>query len=248
MVAKISANKRGKKSVRDVLRSRLGKYLALFLFSAWMFVLGVLVGRGTAPVRFDVGNLDAELAALKAKDQQQQMARVKIDPKAAGSKTDLEFYEELKKSQKHPELKARQPVEKPKPAPKKPPPKVVKKRPDEPAVKKTSKPAKTGSDKKTKKSTASAAVKKAPAADAKNEPGGLTVQAASLKDPQDADDLVSRLKNKGYPAYRTIAVVPEQGIWFRVRVGRFDSREDADDTLKRLKKDGFDPFLVNRKE
>ena len=236
--------KKNRQSIKQILKSRIGKYLAVFLISAWMFVLGVLVGRGTAPVRFDLGSLDAELASLKAEEQRRQLARVKIDPQKAGSKTDFEFYEELKKSQKQPELKDRKPVEKPKSTPDKPPLKVVKKSTDKAAVNKPVKPSKSEAAKKIKKSTATKKAQKAPAAPNDNQTGSLTVQAASLKDPQDADDLVDRLKKKGYPAYKTIAVVPEQGIWFRVRVGWYNSREEADGTLQRLKKDGFDPFLI----
>ena len=245
-MAQKSDKKQGSKSLGDVIKGRLGRYLALFLISAWMFVLGVLVGRGTAPVHFELGSLDAELAALKAREQQQQMSRVKIDPKAADPKTDLEFYEELKKSKNHPELKARPPTLKPQPKSEKPSLRVVKKSSQKTAAKKNSEPAKTDAVKKEKKPAASGTAEKVPATGPESKPDGLTVQAASLKDPQDADELVSRLKKKGYPAYKTIAVVPEQGIWFRVRVGRFGSREEAGDTLKRLKKDGFDPFLVNR--
>jgi cell division protein FtsN len=234
------ANKR-KSSLKEMLKSRIGRYLGLFFIAAWMFVLGVLVGRGTAPVRFDLNRLDTELAELKAEEQQQQMARVKIDPQAGDPQADLEFYEELKKTPKHPELSARRPPAKPKPEPKKPAPEAVKKSPEKPAVKKTAKPSETAAEQK--KPAARAAAEKATATQSTSV--SLTVQAASLKDPQDADDLVSRLKKKGYPAYKTIAVVPQQGIWFRVRVGRFDSREEADGTLQRLKKDGFDPFLVN---
>jgi cell division septation protein DedD len=247
-VALKKVKKQGKKSLREMLKSRLGRFLALFLISAWMFVLGVLVGRGTAPVRFEISELDNELAVLKANEQQQQMARVKIDPKAADPKADLEFYEELKKSQKHPELKARQPVKKPKPKSKTPAPEKAQKPADKPSVKQTAKPKTTTAVKNTNKPAATTAAGKEPEAGTPGKSDGLTVQAASLKDPKDADDLVSRLKKKGYPAYKTIAVVPEQGIWFRVRVGRFGSREEANDTLRRLKKDGFDPFLVNRKD
>ena len=242
-MAQTDDKKQGRRSLREVLKSRLGRYLVLFVVSAWMFVLGVLVGRGTAPVRFDLGSLDAELAELKANEQQQQMARVKIDAKAVDPKTDLEFYEELKKTQKPPVPKDRQPAEKPKPEPDKPPPKVVKKTTQQPAAPKVS--SDEGNRKKSPAAGSNAA-KKTPAAQPEDESGGLTIQAASLREPQDADDLVDRLKKKGYPAYKTIAVVPQQGIWFRVRVGRFGSREDAADTLRQLKKDGFDPFLVNR--
>jgi cell division protein FtsN len=74
----------------------------------------------------------------------------------------------------------------------------------------------------------------------------LTIQAASLKEMQDADNLVAKLKSRGYSAYKVIGIVPEKGIWFRVRIGEYRSSEDAADTLARLKKDGFEPILVNK--
>ncbi len=232
-----SNKKRGGKSLKDFLRTRLGRYLSILLISAWMFVLGVLVGRQTAPIRFDLGGLDAELATLQEKEQQQQKARMKIDPQTADPKTDLEFYEELKKSRQRPESQVRQPAPKPKAAGKSSP-EAVKKPPVKPAP---------ADSQRTRKAPA-AATQSGPAADTESESVSLTVQAASLKNPEDADKLVSRLKKNGYPAYKTIAVVAEKGIWFRVRVGWFSSREEADRTLKQLKKDGFDPFIVSSAE
>ena len=44
----------------------------IFFVSAWMFVLGVLVGRGTAPVHFDIESLQKELAALKEAVQKKE--------------------------------------------------------------------------------------------------------------------------------------------------------------------------------
>ncbi|MFY9705593.1 MAG: SPOR domain-containing protein, partial [Desulfobacterales bacterium] len=75
-------------------------------------------------------------------------------------------------------------------------------------------------------------------------PGTVTIQAASLKDLAEADAMVKKLKNRGYPAYKTIAVVPGKGIWFRIRVGRYSSRESAGDVVGKLKKEGFRPILV----
>ncbi len=42
----------------------------LFLISGWMFVLGVLVGRGTAPVNFDIQALQKELLGIERIDGQ----------------------------------------------------------------------------------------------------------------------------------------------------------------------------------
>ena len=42
----------------------------IFFVSIWMFILGVFVGRGTAPVQFDIEELQKELAALKGPFEQ----------------------------------------------------------------------------------------------------------------------------------------------------------------------------------
>jgi cell division septation protein DedD len=212
-------NKKKQTSLYDrLLKGRVGQYLTILFIAAWMFVLGVLVGRGTAPVKFDIEKLSKELAQLKKADMQKQMARVKIDSDAFQSKTDLAFYEELKKTKKIPETKTHTDKSGKKPQP------VARKAPEKKISKSKSIP------------------KTAPAATDKN----LTIQAASLRDRQEAQELVDKLKKKGYPAYKTIGNVPEKGVWFRVRVGQYSSREESAGTMKRLKKDGYDPFLVTR--
>jgi cell division septation protein DedD len=74
----------------------------------------------------------------------------------------------------------------------------------------------------------------------------FTIQVASLKDSKIADKMVVRLKKGGYSAYRSIGKVPGKGIWYRVRVGSFNSRTEAGPTLKRLKKDKIDGIIVQR--
>ena len=53
------------KATASKRRIAWGRYLLVFFVAAWMFVLGVLVGRGTAPVHFDTQALQEELAALR---------------------------------------------------------------------------------------------------------------------------------------------------------------------------------------
>jgi len=225
-------NKMKQASLYDrLLKGRIGKYLTILFVSVWMFVLGVFVGRGTAPVKFDIEKLSKELAQLKKADMQKQMARVKIDSDAFQSKTDLEFYEELKKTKKIPETRTHSDKSGGNATSGKKPQQVQKKAPE--------------NNKSTSKSTRKippAAASKSTATIEKN----LTIQAASLKDRQEAQELVDKLKKKGYPAYKTIGMVPEKGVWFRVRVGQYGSREEAVGTIKRLEKDGYDPFLVTR--
>ena len=78
---------------------RLGlRILGLFVLSAWMFGLGVWVGRGTAPLRFDIAKLETELAEMTARLLQEEQQRTTIAQEAAGDWANLDFYEALKKS------------------------------------------------------------------------------------------------------------------------------------------------------
>ena len=76
--------------------------------------------------------------------------------------------------------------------------------------------------------------------------GKFTIQVSSLKDSGVADKLVSRLKKGGFPAYRSIGKIPGKGIWYRVRVGYFNSRSEAGPTIKQLKKEKIDGIIVQR--
>ena len=66
--------------------------------SVWMFVLGIFVGRGTAPVKFDIENLQKELAALKQAVIKEGQEQLKIGQDPASAKMELGFYEALKKT------------------------------------------------------------------------------------------------------------------------------------------------------
>ena len=224
-----------------------GRYGAIVLIAAWMFGLGVLVGRGTAPVKFDIQKLTRELENLIAADVKKQLEPVELETAETKTKTELEFYEELKKSgpvapDPPPRNSSRQPKENP-------PPDTVSREKDSPPFEQKVPAATTASKKSvTKPVRQSEGENQRPANAAADRPldntGNVTIQAASLKDLSEADAMVKRLKDRGYPAYKTIAVVPGKGIWFRIRVGRYNSRESAGDVVGKLKKEGFHPILV----
>jgi len=71
-------------------------------------------------------------------------------------------------------------------------------------------------------------------AEAKTNGKDWNVQANSYPDAKSAKDLVDRLKNKGYNAFVTEANVKGK-VWYRVRIGRFGSREEAEKTVAALK-------------
>ena len=213
-------------------RKHIAMWLLILLFvAAWMFALGIFVGRKSVPVAFDIDKFQKELAGLKQADIEKQRRHAKIDSDAANGKINFDYYDKLKDSKN---------INKRKPAPVKPKTKPL----PEKTIKITKKKVVKTQTAKTSKMPQKKKVIK-PERKKKGEKT-LTIQTASLKDSNDADRMVAELKKKGYEAYKAMAVVPDKGIWFRVKVGYYENSAEAADTLKRLKKDGLDAFLVNR--
>ncbi len=56
--------------------------------------------------------------------------------------------------------------------------------------------------------------------------GKYTVQVSAFRDKKQADEIVSRLADGGYPAF--VETIPMKGIdWYTVRIGRYPSLKDA---------------------
>jgi len=64
-------------------------------------------------------------------------------------------------------------------------------------------------------------------ASAKAAPREYAVQIAAVRSPQVADDMRSGLRVQGLEAYWVKAVLPEHGMFYRVRLGKFPSIETA---------------------
>ncbi|MCK4620040.1 MAG: SPOR domain-containing protein [Desulfobacterales bacterium] len=199
-------------------------FLIIFV-SAWMFVLGVLVGRDTAPVKFDIEKLQKELVALKETVIKKEQKLFKIDSDGVRNKTDFGFYEALKETKKDKNNGAG----------------ISKKQ----QTKHLSEN-KTVTVKKRVFSDKSKIINKDKQKNLTKTDKKLTIQVASFKDSKDADEMVAKLKKKGYPAYRTSSNIPEKGIWHRVRIGFFKDKAEAGSTLNKLKKEKYGPILVNR--
>lgn len=216
-----------------------GRYLLVFFVAAWMFVLGVLVGRGTAPVHFDTRALQKELAAMR--DAMMKKDREVLEKAIRGEdqKAPLEFYEALKKDGPDTAM----PIGVAKTTPK-----VAAKPEGSPKVFKIKH--KSRSAVMAKKNTSTAPKKvadppsAAPAAVANS--GNLTLQVAALKDATAAGRIVANLKKDGYSAYLSRIVIPEKGLWFRVRVGSYSGREQAAADMARLVRDQRTPILVKK--
>lgn len=216
-------------------QNRQGRVLRMGIFffvCAWMFVLGIFVGRGTAPVQFDIEKLQKDLAALKEAVIKEERFRFKIDSQAGKHKTNMSFYEKLKEPQDGAPIDSERQAEKPESKP-------------EPKVKG---PASESQPEEIKDKLDAAEPSRNDAAAAVSAEGGiekrLTVQVASVKDTVVADRMVVQLRDKRYPAYKSMADIPGKGTWYRVRIGSFQNKADAQSTLDRLKKDQVTAILV----
>jgi len=72
-----------------------------------------------------------------------------------------------------------------------------------------------------------------------------TIQVASSKDVKAADQVLSLLKGKGYPAYLT-KVELSGSTWYRIQAGDFESKHETIETLSRLQQDKFDGIIVKK--
>jgi DedD protein len=224
-----------------------GWFFLIFFLCAWMFILGILVGRGTAPVKFDIAALEKKLEA-STEDPPGRQAKMPAqkDAVTVKDKTKLDFYEALKENREDTKDSV---LHKPKVVERKVEETVEKTVPQKP------RPGKTESQNKVPQESKTAAVpqkneskqaKEKDAAVAKTNAAGpiYTIQAASYKDAKDADRLAQKLKKAGYPAYRAIGKIPGKGIWFRVRIGEYRSKSEAQRIMNKLKKDGLKSILV----
>jgi cell division septation protein DedD len=219
----------------------------IFLLCAWMFVVGVLVGRGTAPLGFKVDGIHSKLEITGRNLQDRPEGPAAGESDLARDKSKLDFYEALPEDREDTKIEEKKSgrvvSKKVEPAPaKKPlettPKKSTKKSAPEKQSGKTAKPAKKESTKKKTKQTIAA--KKPSAVSGK----GYTVQVAAFKNEKDANNMVKKLNASGYDAYRTLTKIKGKGIWFRVRVGKYRSRAEARSTENKLKKSGMKPMIV----
>jgi len=230
--------------------SRRGVYGSVALFLAactWTFFLGVLVGRGTAPVRFDMEKLGQDLQALREQVQDQQARQLEHYSEAVESKSGLDFYEELKASKENlaidPDLTRSPPQPTIDTAPVEPEGADAAVAPDDIPIKRRL----PGLQPKSNVAARKPSPEKKTTTAAPNVPeGAFTLQVASLRDAKMADEMVSRLRREGYQAVQSGVMIPGKGRWYRVQVGRFSDRQAANATIRALESKGLKPILVSR--
>jgi cell division protein FtsN len=74
------------------------------------------------------------------------------------------------------------------------------------------------------------------------------LQAGAFQNAPDADNLKARLALLGIEASIETTVLPEKGIWHRVRIGPYASIEELNRTRDTLKQNGLQTTLVKARE
>jgi cell division protein FtsN len=228
-------------------------YIVLFFIVIWMFILGILVGRGNSPVEFDTRKFQKKLAKIAGKYETE---------KNSAKETDIQFYEALKRPmpQANDMTVDKNSVNNALDDPTKGEnnsntEKIENKTESKKNISlKVSQKSLTKSKYSTLMKAKSTAEHNKPAESSKSElkpkriskekkEGKLTIQIAAFKDVKGADEKISILKAKGYSAYKTLGNVQDQ-TWHRVRVGRFSTTEVARTYLRKLKKDNINGIII----
>lgn len=202
-----------------------GRYLLLLGIGAWMFILGILVGRGTAPVKFDIPAIQEEIAALRESMIKKERDEILADLKE-GEKNFPGFYEDLKKNGPDTTVGGTR----------------VQPRAEREQI--TRSPHKTRATLMAKKKMAIKLPSPASASGMAAIKGGLTIQLEALKDRKTAQQNVAKLKKAGYPAYLSTYTDAKKRRWFRVRVGHYKNKKQAATDLRRLTRDHKKIILV----
>jgi cell division septation protein DedD len=194
----------------------------LFFLLAWIFVLGILVGRGFLP--------DLKIKISKLEDMINHDRPKRLDSqKKADADLELSFYEKLSNKQIEEKKEA---APKKRETPQKAPPKKEIVRPER---EKDQRPA--------------GDLKKLPEESPKSSPSELeyTIQLASLGDRNKAKALIKDLIDRGYPAY-FYEVRVKGKYYYRVRCGKFANRKEAGKYAGKLEREAGIKGFVSRLE
>ncbi len=228
-------------------------YLTLFFIIAWMFILGIFVGRGSAPVKFDTRKFQKKLANIAGEYEENHKN---------SEETDIKFYEALQKpmpeaknfsnNQGSQEIVSDKSANEEKEFVAGPTNSETK---TQIAFKQSQKSLTKGKYSASKSNKATYELKETvkpgkPASTPKRKvdkkaKGKYTIQIAAFQDISGAIQKISSLKAKGYKGYKTKGKVQDQ-IWHRVRVGHFSDTEVARKYLRKLKQDNINGIIIKQ--
>lgn len=195
-----------------------------------VFALGIVVGKKLATEDQATTSAPDLLSALD-----QKAAKIETMKKDAS----LTFQEELTKKQA-PIVEANEPIIPPKPelpvvVAKAEPPKPPEPKP-EPVVKAEAVPTRINEDAGALREAIAKTATKAPPPETSPD-GAFTLQLSAFQDKAEADRFAANLRDKGYAPFIVEADLKAKGIWYRVRMGRFPSKDAAGRYLADFKRE-----------
>ena len=72
----------------------------------------------------------------------------------------------------------------------------------------------------------------------------FTIQVSAFQTQEEAEAYKKSLNRKGYHPYVVAAEIPGKGIWYRVRVGRFENKDAAAEAKAELALANIPSFIV----
>jgi cell division protein FtsN len=75
-------------------------------------------------------------------------------------------------------------------------------------------------------------------------PGEFTVQVSAFQTSEEAEAYKASLTRKGYNPYVIPAEIAGKGIWYRVRVGRYETKTRANEAKAQLALVNIPSFVV----
>ncbi len=206
------------------------------IISIWMFVFGILVGRGTVSSQFNFENTKKDLYA-QAEEADRTSKKSSIIEKPV-EKTIADPSQKSKKTDQRPSSAGTHFTQQSSPKPLKK--KRLAKLPQKNRQKKKAMPPKTIA----RKTPPPTHLPSAKHTQKPNVHTYQTIQVSSMRNLADAKRMVARLRKKGYPAYLASAIVPGKGMTHRVRIGPYKNEEKVKDTLNQLKKQGIKGLIL----
>jgi cell division septation protein DedD len=209
----------------------------VFFVLAWIFVLGILVGRGFLPgpvtALSDLKNQLGVLPHKVGRDEPQQELEA---TKKSDSEPKLGFYDNLSSKKVEPLKEATAPRHAGR---------ANSSRQLSPTREST------GAQKATAQNRAGTSsvsrLQKEETREPQASKGKYTVQLASLEDKNKAEKFIGDLVQRGYPAYFYEAKVKGKS-YYRVRCGQFPSRKTAEDYASKLRREAGLKGFVSRIE
>jgi len=225
-------------------------FMATTVVAVVIFLCGVMVGRGVraeaaSETEAQVADLSTQPATPPSADVNPASPQPKIDtstPPPQPVNDELSYYSRLEKQGTPAETLKAPGGARPASEPAAPAEKPTAPAPAAPNVTTAAAPTRPASTAPNQKANPSPAATESVAAS--NDPSGFAVQVAALGSKADAAALAQRLTGKGYDAYVVVPPAGSRSV-YRVRVGRFKSRQEADATARRLEKEEkFKPWVI----